>query len=58
MITINLQSTKTSTKVCRAEAWTLVCRETKLKFNKRVDHTNSIIRPQALGRLRPVLSLT
>ena len=29
----------------------------KLKFNKRVDHTNSITRPKAFGRLRPVSSL-
>ena len=28
-----------------------------LKFNKRVDHTSSVIRPQTFGRLRPVSSL-
>ena len=40
-----LISTKTSAKFYRAEAWTLVCRETKLNLIKRVDHTNSIINP-------------
>ena len=28
----------------------------KLKLNKKVGHTNSIIRQQALGRLRPISS--
>ena len=47
---------KTSAKVCRAEAWTFVCRELSSKLYKR-----SIIpfnhQTTSLGRLRPVSSL-
>ena len=33
-----------------------VTKKHKVFFNKRVDHTNLIIRPQDFGRLRPVSS--
>ena len=49
------QHLKTLAKVCRAEAWSFVCREQSSKFYKRsiitFDHQTT-----SLGRLRPVSS--
>ena len=53
----NKELTKTLAKSLQSRSLDFQMPLDKLKLNKRVDRTNSIIRPQAFGRLRPVLSL-